>query len=143
MPFRYRDDMLQADAAFEAAASDLPSLFAECGRAVFGVMADLNGVGRTETRKLDLREDASVEMLLHRWLSDLIFLKDRDSLLFSRFDVRIETGKNLFRLRSVVAGEKIDSGRHILGSDVKGVSFYKFSLKFENGVWKAFVVCDL
>lgn len=142
MSFRYRNDMLQADAAFEAEAPDLPGLFAECGRAMFGVMADLDGISRTETRKLDL-EDASVEMLLHRWLSDLIFLKDKDSLLFSGFDVQIGAEEDLFRLRSVAAGEKINPGRHTLGSDVKGISFYRFSVKQENGLWKAFVVCDL
>jgi SHS2 domain-containing protein len=142
MSFSYRDDMLQADAAFEAEAPDLPSLFAECGRAMFGVMADLSGVRPAETRRLDL-EDASLEMLLHRWLSDLVFLKDRDSLLFCAFDVRISAADGPFKLESTCTGEKADPGRHGLGSDVKGVSFYRFSLKFEDSAWKALVVCDL
>ena len=142
MPFRYRHDLLQADAAFEAEAADLNSLFADCARAMFGIMADLDSVGGGLIRSLRL-EDESLDMLLHRWLSDLIFLKDKESVLFSGFDVRIIMKESLYTLESEMKGEIIDPARHSLGSDVKGVSFYRLSLKFENDLWKAFVACDL
>jgi len=142
MTIRFRDDMFESDAAFDAEATELPSLFAECGTAIFAVMADLASVKPVETRKIRL-EDDSLEMLLHRWLSELIFIKDRDSMLFREFEVRITGLEGKFTLESMNYGERIDQARHKLGSDVKGVSFYRLSVKQEGSLWKAFVVCDL
>jgi len=142
MSFKYRSDLVQADAAFEAEAPDQETRFSECARAMFGLMADEDSVSCVLTRVLNL-EDRSGDMLLHRWLSDLIYLKDKESVLFREFSVHIENKDGLFSLKSVLKGEKIDPARHRLGTDVKGISFYKFSLESTGGLWKAFVVCDL
>jgi len=47
-----------------------------------------------------------------------------------------------FRLKAILSGEKIDPDRHELGTDVKGVTFYKYDVSRNSQGWKATIVVD-
>lgn len=141
MSFKYLEDIAIADVAFEATGKTLEELFESAGLATTQVMADLKTVDRDVKKDIKIQAD-SVEQLLRKFLDELVFIKDTELLLFSKFDAKIKkNGK--YQLNVTALGEKIDMNKHRLGVDVKATTMHMFEVKQENGVWKARVILDI
>lgn len=141
MPYRYLEEISSADTAFEATGSTLEELFGDAAIATFEVMADTNTVKQLLIYEIDL-ENESVDGLLIDWLSELVFLKDTENILFSVFDVNIRKNE-VYILKAVAKGEKIDRGKHSLRSDVKAVTYHMFEVTKKGDNWTARVVLDI
>lgn len=140
MPFRYLPDVALADIAFEAEAPDPSKLFEECARALTDIMVDPKTLTKKSSRGFSL-EAPDLDRLLYDFLTELIILKDVDSLLFADFEVRVN--KEGSRLDATAAGEPIDRDRHALRNDVKAVTMHMFGVVHEGGTWRARVVLDI
>lgn len=141
MPYRYLEELSSADAAFEASGSTLEEVFRDSAMATFEVMADTKTVKPLLRREIAL-ENEDMDGLLIDWLSELVFLKDSESLLFCGFDVNIRKN-DVYVLKGVAKGEKIDRDRHNLRSDVKAVTYHLLELKKTGDKWIARVVLDI
>ena len=141
MPFRYLEELSSADAAFEASGSTLEEVFRDSAMATFEVMADTKTIKPLLRRDI-LVENHDVDGLLIDWLSELVFLKDSESLLFSVFEVSIRKN-DVYVLKGVAKGEKIDRDKHNLRSDVKAVTYHLLEVKKTEDKWVARVVLDI
>ncbi len=141
MPYRYLEDISFSDAAFEASGSTLEELFRDAAIAAFGVMADTKTIKPLLTREIVL-ENEDVDRLLIDWLSELVFLKDSESLLFSVFDINISKN-DVYVLKGAAKGEKIDREKHNLRSDVKAVTYHMLDVRKTGDKWTARVVLDI
>jgi len=141
MPYRYLEEISSADAAFEATGRTLEELFSDAAIATFEVMADTNTVKPLLTREIEL-ENESVDGLLIDWLSELVFLKDTETILFSVFDVNIRKN-DVYILNAAAKGDKIDREKHSLRSDVKAVTYHMFEVTKTGDNWTARVVLDI
>ena len=146
MPYRYLDDLSVADVAFEAQGSTLEELFTAAWQATLQVMIrNPTALAAVEKRGIDL-EEASLDLLLHNFLQELIFYKDAEGLLLRIEDCQIqweEGSSKSARLQARAGGQSADPEIHRLGTDVKAVTFYRFNLVRENRKWKATVVLDV
>ena len=142
--FRYLSNIALADIAFVARGDSLPAMFESAARALTEVMVDRRTVvGRVE-RTIHI-ESPTIDRLLYDFLTELIVIKDVDSLLFKEFKVSIHPGKEK-RLTCEVRGEEIDRARHALRNDVKAVTMHMFGVKKldgKGGRWEATVVLDI
>ncbi len=141
MTFQYLEEIATADVAFRAKAATIEELFIECALATFEAMVNTKKV-RVRTSKEFTLESMELEELLIEWLSRLVFFKDAEGLVFSKFDVRIKKNK-LYRLTGRAGGEEVDMERHELRSDVKAVTYHRFELREKEGGWEATVVLDI
>jgi SHS2 domain-containing protein len=141
MPYRYLEDIATADAAFEAEGGTLEELFKDSAIATFEVMVDTNDLKPEITRSIKLKSD-TVDGLLIDWLSELVYLKDVEGVLFCKFDVDIKKNE-FYELKGVVSGENIDRKKHRLRSDVKAVTYHLFEVKKTGENWTARVVLDI
>ena len=141
MPYRYLEDIATADAAFEVEGSTLEELFRDAAVATFEVMVDTKSVRTEITRDIELRNE-TVDGLLFDWLSELVYLKDADSLLFNKFDISIRKN-NTYELRATVSGDNIDQEKQSLRSDVKAVTYHMFEVKKTGRNWIARVILDI
>lgn len=48
-----------------------------------------------------------------------------------------------YRLEAEAAGERIDTGKHATGVDVKAVTLHRFRVEETPGGWRASVVLDI
>ena len=87
-------------------------------------------------------EAPKLDLLLYDWLSELIYLKDRDREIFPASRVTI-AGQGPFRLDATVQGGVIDSERTALGADPKAVTFHQFALERTADGWRARLVIDI
>jgi len=139
--YKYRDDIAHADIAFEVVADKLDEVFSETAKAMFNVMVDLNDVEEKVKKQIKL-ENTDLERLFFDWLSELVYIKDTEYMLFKKFDVKISQTKG-YKLTASIYGEKVDRKKHKLKVDVKAVTMHKFSLKKKDNKWNALVVLDI
>ncbi|MDG7005684.1 MAG: archease [Nitrososphaerota archaeon] len=139
--FRFLSKIALADIAFVARGDSLGSLFESAARALTEVMVDRRTVVGRVHRELEV-SSPSVDRLLYDFLTELIVLKDVESLLFKEFRVEVATGRG-FRLTCEMDGEAIDRERHALRNDVKAVTMHMFGVKKAGPRWVATVVLDI
>ena len=138
MPYRFLPDVAIADIAFQADSATLRGLFESSARAISEIMVDRRTL-RKRVRRTIRVQAADADRLLYDFLTELIVLKDVDSLLFKEFHVEV----NEDSLVAEVAGEKIDRKRHRLRNDVKAVTMHMFGVVRDGPRWRATVVLDI
>ncbi len=141
MPYRYLEDVATADAAFEAEGRDLEELFRDAAIATFEVMVDMKTVKPRITKEIELKNE-SIDGLLFDWLSELVYLKDAEAILFSKFDVTIKKNDG-YELKAAVSGDAIDQEKHSLRSDVKAVTYHMFEIRKTGNKWTTRVILDI
>ena len=143
MPYRYRDDIAIADAAFEAWGGSKEEMFSACADALLNVMVDDPAVVRPD-QILEVRlENDSLEMLLFDFLNELIFFKDARRLLLRVASIVITRNGDTYSLRATLQGELVDRLQDSLHADVKAVTLYRFRVEERDGAWRAEVVLDI
>jgi SHS2 domain-containing protein len=140
--YEFLDDIALADCAIDIEGRSLDDLFETAAAALAKLMVDDPATLPVSVTRTIALEAPELDMLLHDWLSELIFLKDRDSLVFLRARVRVE-GHGPYRLAAEVEGGAIDPERTARGADPKAVTFHQFGLRTVPGGWRARVVIDI
>lgn len=143
MKFRLLPDIATADVAFEACGKTIEELFENCGSALEETMVDTETVSPITKHQLPMTNDR-IEDLLYDFLSELIFLKDRDGLLFSKIKVKISNLPTTnYQLLATLYGEPIDPSRHHLRADVKAVTKHLFKIEKKKERYQATIVLDI
>ena len=135
------EDIALADCALEVEGKDLDDLFETAALALADVMVDPATVPYRAQRTVTL-EAPRVDLLLYDWLSELIFLKDRDGVVFREARVQIHGG-GPYRADAEVRGGIIDPARTALRADAKAVTLHQFALERHADGWRARVVIDI
>ncbi len=131
-----------ADLIFEAYGQTIEELFTNAGLATEEVMVDLKTVSPKKKKTIKLKAE-SIEELMYHFLDELIFIKDKDQLLFCQFNLTIHYDAGKYTLEGTATGEKINPEKHALGQDVKAVTKHLFEVKQEGVIWKAKVLLDI
>lgn len=143
MPYEFREDIAHADIAFNAWGESLEELFAAAAEATLNVMVDdISAVRPSQTLSVHV-EQSDPEMLLFDFLNELIFYKDARRLLLRPSQINVVSDGERFTLEAAFQGEEISPERHRLNTDVKAVTMHRFSVRQEEGLWRATVVLDV
>ena len=142
MPYKYLEDVAIADVAFEATGGSREEMFISAAQAVTEVMVHLNDLASLEERELEIKGDA-IDTLLYEWLSELVYIKDTEGLLFGNYDLQIKEENGGLILNAKLFGEKINREKHTLKTDVKAVTMHMFQVRKEEETWKAMVIVDI
>ena len=139
--WRILEDMALADCALDLEARDVDDLFETAALAVVDLMVDPSTVTVSAERRVTL-DAAELDLLLYDWLSELIFLKDRDRQVFTIYRVRVSEAAP-YHLCAELRGGSIEPGRTALRADLKAVTFHQFALERTGDGWRARVVIDM
>ena len=131
-----------ADVLFEAYGKSLDELFTNAALALQETQVMLATVSPKTKRAIALT-NPKIDMLLFDFLQELIYLKDADELLFSKFKVNVSTETNSFSLNADCWGEKINQKKHKLNVDAKAITLHQFQIKKEKDTWIARVIVDI
>src|SRR5215467_2962201 len=97
--------MAVADCALDLEARDVDDLFETAALALVDLMVDASTAAVDLERVVTL-DATELDLLLYDWLSELIFLKDRDRQVFTRCTVRVSRAAPY-----LLRGGAIESGR--------------------------------
>ena len=131
-----------ADVLFQAEAENLNELFQQCALALEETQVEISKVEQKESITIKV-EHKNVEGLLFDFLDDLVFYKDADLLIFSRFDIYIEEKEGKYFLTCQAYGEKLDHKKHEPKVDVKAITMHMFEVKKTDEGWFAQVLVDI
>ncbi len=132
-----------ADVLFQAEADTLPELFEQSALALQETQVDISKVERRQ--KVEITgENTNVEYLLFDFLDNLLFYKDAEQLVFSKFEMHIQhTPEGVYLLKCLAWGEKLDVEKHQPKVDVKAITMHLFEVKKTEEGWKAQVLVDI
>ncbi len=139
--YKILPDVAIADVCFETEGKDINELFENAAFATEDIMVDVKTVKPKAERTITLNQE-NLEDLLYDFLSELIFLKDAEGLVFASFSAKIEKNKT-YCLTAVLKGEPIDRKMHALRADVKAVTLHMFKIEKKNDAWRCRVVLDV
>ena len=98
---------------------------------------------KPKTAKIVKLQNVKVEMLLFDFLSELLYLKDAEQLVFSAFKVKVEEAKGNFSLQAELKGDKLNMKTQEFRNDVKAITLHLFEVKKEKAGWTARVIVDI
>ena len=131
-----------ADILFLAEASTLGELFEQCGMAVEESQIELDKISQDVEKEIK-GENKKLDYLLFDFLDDLLFFKDTEQLIFSKFKIKVEKVDDKFVMNCKAFGEKINPQKHEQKVDVKAITMHMFEVKKEKDLWKAKVLIDI
>ena len=141
--FRVLDDIAIADIAFEAIGNSPSELCLAAAQALIETLADPRTVTNTWHQTIELENETLAEIVF-AWLSELVYWKDADGVVFSRASASVHSeASGLWRLHGELVGEAIDSTRQHLRADVKAVTKHLYDVRQDDRQWKATVVLDI
>jgi len=130
------------DLSFVARAPTLEGLFRSAAEAFLAVtLEDASTLETRERRELTL-EEPDLELLLLRFVNELVFLRDASELLLRPERLRV-TQDGVARLAATLAGERIDRRRHDLRSDVKAATAHRLRVAETPEGWEARLTLDV
>ncbi len=139
MKYEFLEDVAIADIAFRAEGRTIEELFANCALALTDTMADPKKIAGKEKKIIRAGGLTEGEML-YNFLSELVYVKDVDGLIFKKFNVKIAKE----RLEAECSGATLEGiGRKNLRNDVKAITMHMFGIKKEGGRYIATVVVDI
>ncbi|PIQ85750.1 MAG: archease [Candidatus Omnitrophica bacterium CG11_big_fil_rev_8_21_14_0_20_45_26] len=126
-----------ADLGFEVWGDTFESIFEEAASALFSVITDLDQIEANESRVIELRSTSGEELFLS-WLKELLFLFEKERIVFSKFKIEALTFE---ALKAVIGGEKLTSTKHPLGREVKAVTDHQLLFrKTKKGFLARFII---
>jgi SHS2 domain-containing protein len=131
-----------SDLAFQASGDSLGDVFAAAAEALLAATLERpEAVEPRLTRRLRLVDD-DAELLLLRFLNELVYLRDAEGLALRPTRVSC-VGEGRLELTAELAGEPLDPARHALACDVKAATAHGLALVRAGGGWQASVTLDV
>ncbi len=123
-------------------AETLDGLFAAAAEAFLDAVTDAAGVRPADEVVLSCRA-AELDLLLHDFLSELLFRFDARRLLLRPTAVTVRPDAPGWRVDAHLAGEALDSGRHAVDRVLKAVTYHELAVSQDASGWSATVVFDI
>ena len=137
---RFLDDIAIADLAFEARGTTPEDLLLAAADALIVTIADPATIVPNRHCTITLTAP-DLSSLLFDWLSELVFLKDAETMIFCDADVTVQNGTS-WELSALIRGDTRQDS-HRLGSDVKAVTKHLYDVSHHGNEWIARVVLDI
>lgn len=130
------------DLAFVATGPTVEQAFVAAGEAFLAAtVEEPQSVERTVRRSVALQEP-DVELLLLRFLNELVYLRDAEELLLHPERVEI-IGGGPVQLQAELRGERVDRARHALASEVKAATAHGLRVAKCGDGWTASGTLDV
>lgn len=146
-----------ADWALRARGRTLTELFVNAARGMYALLTEEPPAAAPVSRTVAV-EAASPEGLLVAWLNELLYLTERERLVFTAFHVRElavpgweparpqaapgeePPGTEAARLQAEVAGDRIEAG---LRKYIKAATYHNLAIARRDGLYETVVVFDV
>jgi SHS2 domain-containing protein len=129
----------QADIGVRGWGETLSAAFVQAAMALTAVITDPEGVAAEQAVSVHC-EAPDADLLLADWLNAVIFEMATRSMLFGRYEVKIQD----HHLSATLWGEPVEPARHLPAVEVKGATYTELRVsQGADGIWTAQVVVDV
>lgn len=134
MKYRFVDHT--ADVAFEVYGRDLAELLENAAYAFYDAFVYTERIEKSKRRVVEVEAEDD-DLLLYRWLNELLFLFETDFFAGKEVKVEIENSK----AKGIVLGGKFT--REDVKVEPKAITMHKFGIRKEGDRLVAFIVVDI
>ena len=128
-----------ADIRIRVRAKDLKSLFCNCARAMFDIIAEKKESFRAVKRELKIVGKAQdLEELFINWLNELLSLSSARGMIFSDFKIRSLSENSV---EAIVSGERSQSYK--VNKEIKAATYHELQITRIGNIWNAEVIFDV
>jgi SHS2 domain-containing protein len=135
-------DAITSDLAFIARGRSLEDVFGAAAEALVAATVENPAAIEARTERTLRLTDSDLDLLLMRFLNELIFLRDAEGLVLRPRAVRFERN-GAPRLEAELVGECLDPTRHQLADDVKAATAHDLWVVQTDEGWEASVTLDV
>jgi SHS2 domain-containing protein len=139
---RFLEEIALADIAFEAEGESVEEVFRGSTQAILETMANPSTVSGGWQRTIE-RSDVDPSTLLFDWLSEVVYWKDAEGVVFREAPLTLTREGDVWLLHARLIGAPVDYQTQELHADVKGVTKHLYELKQIGNGWKVRVVLDV
>jgi SHS2 domain-containing protein len=132
-----------SDLSFVARGASPEAVFVAAADALLAATLEDPASLREDVERALALAEPDRELLLLRYLNELIYLRDAEQLLLRARQVVLGPEGGEARLDAELVGERIDRGRHRLLADVKAATAHGLRLAREGQSWEARVTLDV
>jgi SHS2 domain-containing protein len=140
--FRFLEEIALADIAFEAAGDSVEEVFRGATQALIESMANPATVLGVWERAIE-QSDVDLSVLLFDWLSEVVYWKDAEGVVFREAPLTLAREGEIWLLRARLIGAPVDRQTQELHADVKGVTKHLYEFTQTDSCWKVRVVLDV
>jgi len=133
-----------ADVGLKANGATLKELFENAAKGMFEI---IGGAGLVKAERLKLKREIRIkkevealEELLVDWLSELLYIFNRDKVLFSAFEI---SELNNDGLSGKASGIKTDSTDTRLQTEIKAVTFHNLKIEENKNGFSSTIIFDV
>lgn len=135
-------DAVTSDLSFIARGRSLEDLFSAAAEALVAATVENPDAVEARTARTLQLADTELDLLLMRFLNELIFLRDAEGLVLRPRALRFERN-GAHRLEAELVGEGLDPTRHRLADDVKAATAHGLRVAQTDEGWEASVTLDV
>jgi SHS2 domain-containing protein len=135
-------DAVTSDLSFIARGRSLEDLFSAAAEALVAATVENPDAVEPRTARTLQLADTELDLLLMRFLNELIFLRDAEGLVLRPRALRFERN-GAPRLEAELVGETLDPTRHRLADDVKAATAHGLRVAQTDEGWEASVTLDV
>ncbi len=128
-----------ADKAIKAYGKNMRELFTNASVGMFSLMADISNYSPSVACNIKVNSSNS-ELLLHEWLSELLYTFEVEQILFVKFHLNDVSSTHA---EGIAYGLPISSDIEWLGSAVKAVTHHDFYIREINNIIEAQIIFDV
>lgn len=128
-----------ADIGVEVQGEDFPALLKHAAEALFCVITDTSTVQPKSRFKIVIPSQKKEEMM-RNWLEKLLYYFNIEDMLFSRFSVSASDHNHLI---AKSWGEVFDPKRHLIYTEIKGITYHQFEVSQSEAGWYARIIFDV
>lgn len=141
----------KADIGIRGTGNTLNQAFEKCAIALTQIIADTNTIQPKKSHIIELTGTDNGALLVS-FLNELLFIKDKKKMFYSKFRVKLgketivdEKGnvKEMVTLKATCFGEKINRNKHALRTDPKAATYSELFAGEKNGTFIAQCVVDV
>ena len=130
-----------ADVGIKANGATLKELFENAAKGMFDIVGGEREIERDIKKKIEIRKEVdSIEELLVSWLSELLYIFDKEQILFRDFKI-LELNDSGVTGES--SGKKIDLARTTLQTEIKAVTFHELKIKKDKTGFSCSIIFDV
>jgi len=130
-----------ADVGFELEAPSLEGIFDEARRALLTVMFEEAPAEGGDTRRVRISA-ASLEVLMVRWINELVYYVQDTGFVPVRADIEITDGSG-YVLEGTLSGVPLEPEKYGWQGEVKSATFHGLDVVSVEGGWRARVILDV
>lgn len=119
--------------------NSLNELFENSAYAMFDIITDANAISAQLAETVEASGFDKEELLVN-WLAELNFLFLTEAKIFNKFEIEHLNDREII---ATVIGEKFNSYRHPIRTEIKAVTFHDLHIEEKANHWETKIVFDI